>query len=278
MNRIVFFAPLLLLATPARAAENAPPKFGYDYEETRKVKAGETVSITVDAQDADNDQLAFTCRGLPPHAHTRVEGKSSLVITWRTHKSDHGAWDIECDASDGKATATKYLRLEIEDDWQSYFMPGASYSMLAPVDRSTWGVFQGVSTEILVASWIHRNENRGPSHGRVFLDMDILRSTRAGTAPAFDLAMGFDLSLERNPSRKFLLPYFGMKTGAFLQKDLTEGRSTVWHLTPMAGAYLWADKNLFVTASAGYMLPVNAARFEDLRGLRANLGLNFSLW
>jgi len=285
MKRIAFFAPLFLVALPAMAveptpppAENSPPKFGSDYEDVRRIKAGEMVDITLDAQDPDNDPISFTCRGLPPGARARAVGKTSLVIVWRTQKSDHGTFEVECDASDGKAVSTKYLRLEIQDDWQSYFMPGASFSMLQPVDKAAWGTFTGVSTEILVASWIHRNENRGPSHGRVYLDMDILRSTRSGTASAFDLAMGFDLSLERNPSRHWLLPFFGMKTGAFIQKDLDEGKSSVWHLTPLAGAYLWADKNLFITASAGYMLPVSAARFDDLRGLRANVGLNFSLW
>lgn len=278
MKRIVFFAPLLLVAAPAAAAEtNTAPKFSYDYEDIRKVRAGDLLTITLDASDADNDPITFSCRGLPPKAHTRVD-KTAITIEWMTGKNDHGTWDVECDASDGKATTTKYVRIELEDDWKSFFMPGASFSMLQPVDKGAWGTFSGVSTEILIASWIHRNENRGPSHGRVYLDMDILRSSRAGTASAFDLAMGFDLSLERNPTRHFLLPFFGMKTGTFIQKDLEEGRSTVWHLTPLAGAYLWADKNLFITASAGYMLPVSAARFEDLRGLRANVGLNFSLW
>jgi hypothetical protein len=41
---------------------------------------------------------------------------------------------------------------------------------------------------------------------------------------------------------------------------------------------VWADKNCFITASAGYVLPISAARFDELRGLRATLGANFSLW
>lgn len=280
MKRVAIFAPILFLAAPASAAEqvNQPPKWSYDYDDTQRVKAGELLTVRLDASDPNDDPLTFQCRNLPPKARARVDGKTSIEILWKTQKSDHGTWDVECEVSDGKATTTKYVHISIDDDWQSYFMPGASFSMLQPVDRVAWGTFSGVSTEILLASWIHRNENRGPSHGRVYADMDILKSSRSGTASAFDLAMGFDLSLERNPSRKFLLPYFGLKTGAFMQKNLEEGRSTVWHLTPLAGAYLWADQNLFITASAGYMLPVSAARFEDLRGLRANVGLNFSLW
>ena len=103
-----------------------------------------------------------------------------------------------------------------------------------------------------------------------------LRSSRAGTGAAFDLAAGFDLSIERNPTRHFLLPYFGLKTGAFTQRDLNRG--SVWHLTPLAGAYLWADKNVFVFASAGYFLPVSASQFDELRGMRVSIGANFSLW
>ena len=73
-----------------------------------------------------------------------------------------------------------------------------------------------------------------------------------------------------------LIGGFGMKTGAFIHRDLDRG--SVWHVTPLAGAYLYADKNFFLTASAGYVLPVSAARFDELRGFRGSIGANFSLW
>jgi hypothetical protein len=263
--------------TVARNVINEPPHFVYELEDDRQIRSGELFEHTIEALDPDNDPITFTVSGLPPGATSRSGGKGRVIIYWRTSKSDSGTYDFVVTASDGKGgTAQKTVHLVIEERWDSYFMPGLQYSMLSPTNRAMWGTFHGVSAEILFASWIHRNDNRGPSHGRVYLDMDVLRSTKPDTPAAFDLAFGFDLSIERNPYRQFLIPYFGLKTGAFIQKDLEKG--SVWHLTPLLGVYLWSDKNLFVTGSVGYFLPVSAARFDELRGLRATVGLNFSLW
>lgn len=256
---------------------NEPPRFSYEAEEDRHVRAGESLELSVEASDPDYDPITFTVSGLPAGARSRSGGKGLVVIHWPTGKSDTGTYRITIVATDGKGgSATKVINVVVEEKWESYFMPGLQYSTLAPVNRQMWGAFHGVSAEILFASWIHRNENRGPSHGRVYLDMDVLRSSKPNMPAAFDLSWGFDLSIERNPYRKFLIPFFGLKTGAFIHKDLYKG--SVWHLTPQAGVYLFADKNLFVIGSVGYFLPVSAAQFDALRGLRATVGLNFSLW
>jgi hypothetical protein len=133
---------------------------------------------------------------------------------------------------------------------------------------------QGVSMEFLAVSWIHRNDNRGPSHGRVFVNLDVLSSVEKGVGTAFSPTVGIDLSLERNPSRRYLLPYFGVESGALFQKDL--GRVGI--VTPTAGLHVWASPNLFVNLTGGYLLPVSAQHFDDLRGVRAKAGIDFSFW
>ncbi len=280
-TRIALFAAAVLLpATRARAEEmttNQPPHFSYASDEDHRVKLGDVVEMTIDAQDPENDPVAFHITGLPAGMFTRSAGKGALSIRWRPRKEDVGSHEIVITASDNHGgVSEKSITFLVEDEWQSFFMPGVSYVVQSPVGRSDWGVLQGASAEILLGSWIHRNDNRGPSHGRVYLDMDVMRSSRPGTSAAFDLALGFDLSIERNPVRHWLLPYFGMKTGTFIHRDLDKG--SVFQVTPLAGAYLWADKNTFVTASAGYVLPISAAQFDELRGVRATLGANFSLW
>jgi hypothetical protein len=257
--------------------DNEPPRFTQESEEVRYVTAGDVLDVAVSAIDQEGDPITFTISGLPEGASSRSGGKGVVIIRWATPKHATGVYEIVVKATDSKgASAEKVVRVTVEEKWDSYFMPGLQYTMLNPAARSTWGTFHGVSAEILFASWIHRNENRGPSHGRVYLDMDVLRSTNSERAGAFDLNFGFDLSIERNPYRQFLIPYFGLKTGAFIQKDLPKG--SLWQLTPLLGIYLYADKNLFVNASCGYFLPVSAAAFDELRGLRATVGLNFSLW
>jgi hypothetical protein len=281
-TRIALFA-LATFALPnaPRAEEmttNQPPRFEYSsYDEGYRVRVGNSADVTLEAKDPENDPVTFRVTGAPQGMVSMSGGKGILLLHWKPRKGDLGPHEVFITATDSHGgVAEKSITILVEDDWRSYFMPGASYVTQTPVDRATWGVFQGVSAQILLASWIHRNENRGPSHGRVYLDMDLLRSSNPGTNAAFDFAMGFDLSIERNPVRHFLLPYFGMKSGAFIHRDLDRG--SVWHVTPLAGAYLYADKNFFLTASAGYVLPISAARFDELRGFRGSIGANFSLW
>jgi hypothetical protein len=255
--------------------DNQPPYWASDYAEEEQVKVGDHVTLTVQAIDPDKDPIVITTSNVPAGAF--VANKNGLLtIRYRATANDVGPREIGITASDGKDSISKTVTVTVRDDWQSYFQPGLQYSFYSPADRGEWGTFQGVSAELLLVSWIHRNENRGPSHGRVFLDMDVLKSNKSDRPAAFDVSLGFDLSLERNPIRHFLLPYFGMKSGWFVERDLEKGN--VFHLTPLAGMYLWADKNVFVTASAGYLLPLSSSHFDDLRGLRATAGANFSWW
>ena len=265
----------------AQSTSNHPPQWnnsGYGSEDERRVRVGDSVDVELGVTDADHDPITIEATGLPPGARLEAhhENPGAASLKWRPTKDDVGTHDVVVTASDGKSTITRTVRISVEDDWQSYFMPGLQFSYYVPKAREAYGTFMGASAEILFASWIHRNENRGPSHGRVYLDMDVLGSSKSEVKSAFDFSFGFDLSIERNPTRHYLLPFFGMKTGGFIQKDLEKGG--FWHVTPLLGMYLWADKNVFVSAGVGYMLPISGGSFDDFRGLRGTVGANFSLW
>jgi hypothetical protein len=260
-------------------AQNHSPKLEV-YEHTQ-VRVGEETTVSVSAYDEDKDDVVrLSLEGLPAGAfvETKDEGTShpSLTIRWKPKDNQVGTTEIVATASDGKSRSSRTASVTVVDEWTSHLMPGLQYTMWAPSTYKDLGVFQGVSGEILVASWIHRNENRGPSHGRVYLDMDVMKSSDKTRPAAFDLAVGFDLSIERNPTRKFLLPYFGLKVGGMLQQDLPKGG--FMQLTPYLGTYLYADRNLFVHATVGYLLPVQGEAFDAARGIRANAGFDFSLW
>jgi hypothetical protein len=144
-------------------------------------------------------------------------------------------------------------------------------------------VFMGARIEILPAAWIHLNEKRGPSHGRVYLSFDILTSTKVGDAAppfkgpvhdAFLPAIGFDLSLERNPARRWLIPFFGMEGGAFFQLNT----GTIAFLEPLGGVHLFASQNVYLNLVGGYFLPLSSEVFDDSRGVRGRLTFDFSLW
>lgn len=256
---------------------NHAPEWVNAYDD-HEVRVGTHMDLVLSATDADKDRLTFTAAGLPAGARFSANGlePNSARLRWTPTANDIGVHEIELSVSDGRDVNTRVLRVIVEDQWESYLLPGVQYSALFPAARGTWGDFQGISGELLIASWIHRNENRGPSHGRVYLDLDVLRSNHEDVGAALDVTFGFDLSIERNPYRHFLLPYFGLKTGAFTQKSLDGG--AIWEATPLLGMYLYADRNVFVTASAGYFIPFSAQYFDALRGTRVTAGVNLSLW
>ena len=284
----LFALPALLALPPATAragealpapGQNRPPVWANESDEERSVRVDETLEMRIEVGDPDKDPIKIDVAGLPAGMKIHRAGGptfTGIELRWSPKSSDAGRHEISLTASDGQATITKTITVTVIEEWQSFLLPGLQYVVYDPAARATYGTFQGASAEILIASWIHRNENRGPSHGRVYVDMDVLKSSHEGMGAAFDLSLGFDLSIERNPSRRFLLPYFGLKFGGLLQKELpNEG---FLYVTPQLGLYLYADRNFFVNGSLGYVLPMRADSFDALRGVRGTVGLNFSLW
>lgn len=157
-----------------------------------------------------------------------------------------------------------------EEKWESWFLPGAQYVAYFPVGRGE-GAFHGPAFELVVGSWVHDTKERGPSHGRVYLDVALLQATAAGRNTGVSYALGLDLSLERNPRRSFLIPVFGIEIGGIQQKQL----GGVFQTVPFAGAHLWSSRNLFVTATAGYVFP--GRDVERLGGWRVRAGVDFAL-
>jgi hypothetical protein len=279
-------AATLLVALPAWAGPpneqpdaKHTPTWSEDYAVERTVRVGEPLDLRISVTAPDRAPISFDAREVPPGmklAASQEGATATVTLKWMPRGADVGVHELTLNATDGATTLTKDVKIVVVDEWESWLLPGLQYSMFAPYSSSDYGTFHGISAEILIASWIHRNENRGPSHGRVFVDLDVLQSTHSGLGAAFNPSMGFDLSVERNPLRRYLLPHFGLKFGAFLQRDMPHGGFA--ELTPQLGLYLYADKNVFVNAAIGYQLPLRADDFDALRGVRGLVGIDFSMW
>ncbi|MEO7328742.1 MAG: hypothetical protein ABI193_09205, partial [Minicystis sp.] len=254
---------------PAEVRVNAAPRWTEGASQYLQAKTGVPVRVELIAVDRDLDPLTYRITGQPKEAtFVTHEGRGGSTFAWTPSADDIGTIKVTITASDGNAEAEHTLVIHVDEDWSGFFMPGAKYSTYLPAAVGKWGFFQGVSAEIRAYSWIHKNPTPGPSHGSIYLDLDLLASTRANVANAFHLSTGVELSFEANPSRRYLLPVFGLEVGAFFQRQVL---STVGEVSPTAGLYLWASPHLIVDVRAGYMLPLSAATFDDLRGLRAKL-------
>ncbi|MDQ2646536.1 MAG: Ig-like domain-containing protein [Myxococcota bacterium] len=256
--------------------DNRPPYFRV---QKRQVEAGSSVStISFAAEDPDHDPLTYTIQGARPGSHF---DPASGELTLSPSDDDVGTRSVTVAVSDGHLRVTQALSFAIVEpesrrsyrtNWASYLMPGVGYSVYAPSDRDAFGTFQGVALELLIGTWIHRNENRGPSHGRIYVNAEIFDSSDSDVANLFAYSFGFSLSFERNPQRKWLIPVYGLELGQVFH----EAFDSRFHATPYFGFHVFSDPNLFVSARGGYrMVPSD---MEHVGGLHAGANLNFSVW
>ena len=231
------------------------------------------IHFTVRATDADNDPLTYKLTGLPAGAKAEA-GEGSVQVSWTPASGELGSYTVTATVTDGKAIVTREIKMTAEEEHESFFMPGIGYSFWLPGDGSTYGVFDGFTVEFLAVRWVHQNEKRGPSHGRLYVDFDVLFSSRANVDPAFLPLLGFDMSFERNPGRRFLIPYFGVEGGALFQKETT----TLGFMTPFAGVHFYSARNVELGLKAGYLLPFSSEQFIQVAGVRARLAFDLSFW
>ncbi len=304
--------PVLVIASPARAGgpadaapmatdapKNRPPRWQLTWSASREGVAavvGRELLVELRGQDEDGDELTFAASAAPKGAVLEPPRfPYPALFRWTPTADDLGAHEVALTVSDGTRTVPALLRVKVvaaapmapwippkaapaptsARDWTTYMMPGLLVSTLVPADTRTWGVFGGGGVEFLIAAWIHSNENRGPSHGRVVLNLEVLRPTRQSGA-ALQTSLGVDLSIERNPGRSFLVPFYGLDLGVLVHRSLES--SAVAHATPLVGVHLFSSRNVFLTASAGYMLPLSGRYFDELRAVRAALSADLSLW
>jgi hypothetical protein len=83
---------------------------------------------------------------------------------------------------------------------------------------------------------------------------------------------GVQMSIEKNPRRTFLIPFFGTEIGGISQKQL----GTALTLFPTLGIHLLANKNIYFNVYAGYMYPVK--KYDYLSGYSLQASINFAMW
>jgi hypothetical protein len=150
-----------------------------------------------------------------------------------------------------------------------FLMPGVQSVYFEPT--AGMGPFFGGGVELAPFQWSHNNDRFGPSQGSLLVGASLLQSSRVpGTMGLFDV--GVTASLERNSSRRFLIPYYGATMGVLTQAQLP----TTGYVYPLAGVHLYWHHNLMVDAEGGYHFPFQ--NIDTLRGPRAQLSARFSLW
>lgn len=263
----------------SRPTEDDPCReFGLHFQQGAwfLVQVGEELTIVFEANPLPPEcygLITYTATGFDPRDATfEADSKQGRLHYHPVDPSSIGTQHVVFSATYRDLVHSETCEVEIAEEWETYFMPGVQYSLFLPADHAELGLFHGVSVEYLLAAWIHRNENRGPSHGRIYANIELLHSTTAGVSEMLLYHLGLDLSVERNPKRSWFIPFFGLEAGGMYQREL----GGMGQLVPMGGVRVYGSRNLFLNVIGGYLFPTS--HLEELRGWRARAGLNLSLW
>jgi Bacterial Ig domain len=254
--------------------ENRPPTVGSLWFE---VPASQPANWFIDAADPEGAPLSFSAEGLPKGA---ILKEHTGQISFVPEPDQVGEYPIVVHVSDGQKVNTQRGTIAVRstprtpsdhDDWTSFLLPGVGYSIYSPRDPETT-VFHGLNLELVVAAWIHRNDNRGPSHGRIYLNAELLNATGLHIPLMFAYSAGLSLSFERNPTRNWLIPHYGVEVGGIIHDRF----GAFFQTTPYAGVHLYSSPNVFLGARLGYRLV--PSRVDDLAGIHFGLVSDISIW
>jgi len=157
-------------------------------------------------------------------------------------------------------------------EFERAFMPGGGYNVYIPKGKDSLGILSGAVIEFLFYAKVAQNDDSGPSHVRLYGKLNVLNSNKKNISDFLLYSVGLNMSLERNPKRTFLIPYFGLEMGGISNKTF----NSTLQFTPTLGVHLLSRQNIFINAQAGYMYPIK--NFELMRGTNLQIGLNFSFW
>ena len=154
--------------------------------------------------------------------------------------------------------------------WTAVFLPTAFGVTYAPHDAQ--GTWYGGGFEATLLAWSDNTPAFGPSQGRLRFDVAALRSTAMDAGTMAMYRGGAQVSIERNASRRFLIPYFNADLGGLW----TRATGSRLFADAGLGVYVLYVRTAIVSLEADGVLPFsNPSR---LGGVRGELSVSFALW
>jgi hypothetical protein len=222
-----------------------------------EVSVGDRIAMHIPRQEGG---ATYNLEGLPETAVARAEDQS-IAVQWEPRDPDVGTHRVSVEVQDGEEDHRRTIAIVVNERGHQIFVPGVIGAAFVPNNLQDLGAFAGGGVEIVLFSYAEQGSVWVPSHGRFYLDAMALASTHANIDPLFSVSLGFDLTLERSPGRRYLLPYVGVQMGIAYQQ---QSGSFGWAM-PLIGIYPWASHAVRVSLQGGYLLPTTAS--QDLRGI-----------
>ena len=261
--------PLPLTTSLTAAVTHNGAELGVEVARDVDMSIGDRLELHFRAIQTHNAKYVVT--GIPARADTAPMG-DGIDLVWVPTSADAGDHDIAITVTDGTGAAERDVRIHVADTHHFTFMPGVVSTALVPNDVPRLGVFWGGGLELVIYAYGKRNDPSWPSSGRFYLDVIGAKSTQPAASAMFDVALGFDITIERDPHRRFLLPAVGLESGITQQ-----GQTGLWGWAmPMISTYLFWSSKARVAIKTGYQLPTNAV--QDTRGFRFGASFDFLAW
>lgn len=154
-------------------------------------------------------------------------------------------------------------------EYETYLMPGGQGALYKAA--GVQGPYLGGGFRLDAVRWSHQNSDFGPAEGSVFFQASLLRSSSSEhTLGIYE--GGITLSFERNPNRRFLIPYFGFTTGGMFAEDMPKSG----FVQPLAGLQLYSHPHVVADVQGGYVFPTDDV--DRLQGFRVQATLRFHAW
>jgi hypothetical protein len=154
--------------------------------------------------------------------------------------------------------------------WTAIAMPTLFATAYRPADAGGW--WYGAGLEAAFLTWSDNSPTFGPSHGKLRLDVAILRSSSDDRVTMAMYRGGGEVSFERNASRTTLIPYFAVDLGGIW----TEATGSRIFVDGGLGLYLWHRRGVVFSVEAVAVLPFSDP--DTLAGIRTQLTGSVSLW
>jgi hypothetical protein len=151
--------------------------------------------------------------------------------------------------------------------------PGVLGRVFVPRDRDL-GTFVGGGVVLGLLDWSTPRDTAGPGLGRVDLEVVVSSQTGPSSAPktAWVWGLGAALSFEKNPSRRFLVPYYAVHFGGQQIANLGHRLFVDGRL----GLYLVHVGAFSLDASGGYLVPFTDA--STRAGVSGNVAATIGWW
>ena len=153
--------------------------------------------------------------------------------------------------------------------WSALLLPTVFGVMYAPNEAQ--GPWYGGGIEAVTA-WSDNSPSFGPGQGKLRFGAAVLTSAQMDAGTMVMYRGGAQVSLERNASRGFLIPYFNFDIGGLWTKA-TESRAFV---DGGFGVYILHRRSIIIDLEIDGVLPFR--RPSELGGFRTQLAMSFALW